>query len=179
MPEGYTSNVTRTLLHIESIFINGLNYCANHYSLITKVHSWPHSGIGRAIGSVQFSSIAQFSHVQLFVTPWTAACQASLSITNSESSLKLISIKSVMPSNHLIQPVVLEVWKNAVKFLIPGGRQRSISLQHSSLTTPFFSALNLPLQDCPPCRKSLPENSQVKGLWGYFIDFWLLKIEAV
>ena len=41
------------------------------------------------------------SCVQLFVTPWTAACQASLSITNSQSLLKLISILSVMPSNHL------------------------------------------------------------------------------
>jgi len=42
------------------------------------------------------------SLVQLFVTPWTAACQASLSITNSRSLLKLTSVKSVMPSNHLI-----------------------------------------------------------------------------
>ena len=40
--------------------------------------------------------------VQLFVTPWTAACQTSLSTTNSQSLLKLMSIKSVMPSNHLI-----------------------------------------------------------------------------
>ena len=42
------------------------------------------------------------SHVWLFMTPWTAACQASLSITNSQSLLKLMSIESVMPSNHLI-----------------------------------------------------------------------------
>ena len=42
------------------------------------------------------------SHVRLLVTPWTAACQASLSITNSRSLLKLMSIKSVMPSSHLI-----------------------------------------------------------------------------
>ena len=41
-------------------------------------------------------------HVQLFVTPWTEACQASLSITNSQSLLRLISVESVMPSNHLI-----------------------------------------------------------------------------
>ena len=50
----------------------------------------------------QFSSGQSLSHVPLFGTPWTAACQASLSITNSWSSLKLISIESVMPSNHLI-----------------------------------------------------------------------------
>ena len=45
--------------------------------------------------------VQSLSHVQLFATPWTAACQASLSITNSWSLLKLMSIESVMPSNHL------------------------------------------------------------------------------
>ena len=50
----------------------------------------------------QFSSVQSLSRVRLFVTPWTAAHQASLSITNSRSSLKLMSIKSVMPSSHLI-----------------------------------------------------------------------------
>ena len=52
--------------------------------------------------NVQFSSVQLLSRVQLFVTPWTAACQASLSITNSQSLLKLMSISSVIPSNHLI-----------------------------------------------------------------------------
>ena len=50
----------------------------------------------------QFSSVHSLSRVWLFATPWTAACQASLSITNSWSLLKLMSIESVMPSNHLI-----------------------------------------------------------------------------
>ena len=61
------------------------------------------------IKSVQFSSVQLLSHVQLFATPWTAACQASLSITNSCSLLKLMSIESVIPSNHLIlcQPLLL------------------------------------------------------------------------
>ena len=49
-----------------------------------------------------FSSVQLLSHVQLFATPWTAARQASLSITNSWSFLRLMSIKLVMPSNHLI-----------------------------------------------------------------------------
>ena len=49
-----------------------------------------------------FSSIQSLSRVQLFTTPWTAACQASLSIINSQSLLKLMSITSVIPSNHLI-----------------------------------------------------------------------------
>ena len=50
----------------------------------------------------QFSSVQSLSRVQLFATPWTAAHQASLSITNSWSLLKLMSIELVMPSNHLI-----------------------------------------------------------------------------
>ena len=52
--------------------------------------------------SIQFSSVQSLSRVRLFVTPWTAARQASLSITNSQSLPKLISIESMMPSNHLI-----------------------------------------------------------------------------
>ena len=52
--------------------------------------------------SVQFSSAQSLSRVRLLASPWTAARQASLSITNSRSSLKLTSIKSVMPSSHLI-----------------------------------------------------------------------------
>ena len=56
-----------------------------------------------------FSSVQSLSHVQLFATPWTVAHQASLSITNSQSLLKLMSIESVMPSNHLIlcRPLLL------------------------------------------------------------------------
>ena len=53
--------------------------------------------------------VQSLSRVQLFVTPWTAACQASLSITNSQSLLKLMSIELVMPPNHLIpcRPLLL------------------------------------------------------------------------
>ena len=51
--------------------------------------------------NLQFSSVAQLC-LRLFENPWTAACQASLSITNSQSLLKLMSIESGMPSNHLI-----------------------------------------------------------------------------
>ena len=55
------------------------------------------------------SWVQSLSHVQLFATPWTAASQASLSITNSQSLLKLMSIESVMPSNHLVlcRPLLL------------------------------------------------------------------------
>ena len=57
----------------------------------------------------QFSSVQSLSHVRLFATPWIAARQASLSITNSQSSPRLTSIESVMPSNHLIlcRPLLL------------------------------------------------------------------------
>ena len=58
---------------------------------------------------IQFSSVQLLSRVQLSATPWIAACQASLSITNSRSSLRLTSIESVMPSSHLIlcRPLLL------------------------------------------------------------------------
>ena len=61
------------------------------------------------LSSVQFSSVQLLSHVQLFATPWTTARQASLSITNSWSPPKLMTIESVMPSNHLIlcRPLLL------------------------------------------------------------------------
>ena len=56
-----------------------------------------------------FSSVQLLSRIWFFATPWTTACQASLSITNSQSLLKLMSIASVMPSNHLIlrRPLLL------------------------------------------------------------------------
>ena len=53
-------------------------------------------------GEMTFSSIQSLGRVQPLLNPWTAACQASLSITNSQSLLKLMSIESVMPSNHLV-----------------------------------------------------------------------------
>ena len=58
---------------------------------------------------IQFSSVQFLGRVQLFAIPWIAACQASLSITNSRSSLRLTSIESVMPSSHLIlcRPLLL------------------------------------------------------------------------
>ena len=74
-------------------------------TLMMKLRSMQH--ISHNLLSVQssmyqFSSVHSFSHVRLFATPWIAACQAFLSITNSQSSLKLMSIESVMPSSHLV-----------------------------------------------------------------------------
>ena len=69
------------------------------FSLCCTICMAPLCMIWNTLYYVQFSSN---SHVRLFVTPWTATCQASLSITNSHSLLKLMSRESVMPSNHLI-----------------------------------------------------------------------------
>ena len=76
---------------------------------VSLKHYFQSKMFGKTSSSVQFSSVQSLSRVQLFAIPWTAAHQASLSITNSRSLLKLMSIKSVMPSNHLIlcQPLLL------------------------------------------------------------------------
>ena len=70
---------------------------ATHSSILAWEIPWTEEP-----GGIQSSSVQSLSRVWLFVTPWTAACQASLSITNSQSLLKLMSIELVMPSNHLI-----------------------------------------------------------------------------
>ena len=74
------------------------NKCLHRFSCL---HSHPLN--------ICFSSVQLLSCVQLFANPWTAACQASLSITNSQSLLKLMSIELVMPSNHFIlcRPLLL------------------------------------------------------------------------
>ena len=63
----------------------------------------------QTIKKMAISSVQLLSHVWLFVTPWTTVCQASLSITNSQNLLKILTIHSVMPSNHLIlsRPLLL------------------------------------------------------------------------
>ena len=70
------------------------------------MNSWDQIGVSQCYLHLRQDSILvsvqSLSRVQLFATPWAAACQASLSITNSRSLLKLMPIKSVMPSNHLI-----------------------------------------------------------------------------
>ena len=63
---------------------------------------WEKANMMPSVCEYQFSSVQSLSHVWLLATPWIAACQASLSITNSRSSLRLTSIESVMPCSHLI-----------------------------------------------------------------------------
>ena len=93
--------------------------------------------------SFQFSSVQSLSHVRLFVTPWTAAHQASLSITNSRSLPKPMSIESVMPSNHLIlcHPLLLQpsifpsirVFSNESALFASGGQTIGVSASASVL----------------------------------------------
>ena len=88
-----------------------------------------------------FSSVQFLSRVWLFATPWTAACQASLSITNSQSLLKLMSIESVTPSNHLILccPLLLlpSIFPSIGVFsnesVSPGGQSTGVSVSASVL----------------------------------------------
>ena len=75
-------------------------------------HTHTHYGMSRwwnrmYLSKLQISSVQLPSHVWLFATPWVAACQASLSITNSPSSLRLMCIESVMPSSHPLHPLLL------------------------------------------------------------------------
>ena len=100
---------------IYSIWINFINIsiCVNYWlQLLIVLSKFPVASafflfdlsvIGRDVlkSSLQkISSVQSLSHIRLFVTPWTAAHQASLSITNPWSLLKLMPIESVMPSNH-------------------------------------------------------------------------------
>ena len=76
-------------------FLNGK---LNQFIDRLKPQLWALSCLSKLI----VSSVQLFSGVRLFATPWTAACQVALSITNSQSLLKLMSIRSMMASNHLI-----------------------------------------------------------------------------
>ena len=81
----------------------------DHHLLLRYTCGLKRINFDNAFGSKRCSSVQSLSHVRLFATPWIAACQASLSITNSWSSLKLTSIQSVVPSSHLIlcRPLLL------------------------------------------------------------------------
>ena len=99
----------------EALLFWGLFFCDMMVSLSSKwlSHSWHYLILGFSFHQRPwwFQSVSQFSHSVVYdsATPWTAACQASLSITISWSLLKVMSIKWVMPSNHLIlcRPLLL------------------------------------------------------------------------
>ena len=91
------------------------------------------------VSSLVFSSVQSLSCVQFFSTPWITACQASLSITNSRSLLRLMSIESVMPSSHLIlcRPLFLSPSASGSfqmsQLFISGGQSIEVSASTSVL----------------------------------------------
>ena len=112
-----------------------------------------------------FSSVQLLSHVRLFAIPWTVACQASLSITNSQSLLKLMSIELVMPFNHLIlcHPLLLlpsifpsiRVFQKS-QFFTSGGQSIGVSAS--------ASVLPVNIQDRYPLGLTGFNSLQSKGL---------------
>ena len=110
-------------------------------------------------------SVQSFSHVWLSVTPWITACQASLSITNSQSLLKLMPIESVMPSSHLIlcrpllllPPIPPSIGSFLMSQLFAWGGQ-SIGVSAST------SVLPMNTQDWPPSGWTGWISLQSKGL---------------
>ena len=141
-----------------------------------------------------FSSVQSLSRVQLFTTPWIAARQASLSITNSQSSLRLMSIKSVMPSSHLIlcRPLLLlppippsiRVFSNESTLCVrwPKYWSSSFSIIPSKEIPGLISFrmdwLNL-LTECGPLEKGMANHFSILALrtpwtvWkGKMIGYW-------
>ena len=134
--------------------------------------------------TVQFSSVQSLSRVWLFATPWIAPHQASLSVTNSRSSLRLTSIKSVMPSNHLILccPLLLlpsifpsiRVFSNELALCIRWPKYWSFSLsispfkEHSGLI--YFRIDRFDLLAVQGTLKSSP-TPQVKSINSLAVSF--------
>ena len=89
--------------------LGGIKLIIDSVSLWNYINKRKTSQHTQVNSSLKFSSVQSLSRVRLFATPWIAARQASLSITNSQSSPRLTSIESVMPSSHLIlcRPLLL------------------------------------------------------------------------
>ena len=109
----------------------------------------------------QFSSVQSLSPIRLFATPWTAARQVSLSITNSQSLLKLMPIESVMPSNHLI------LWR---LLLLP-------SIFHSIRVFPNESVLRISWPKYWSFSLSISPSNEYSGLVSFRLD-WLDLLEV-
>ena len=133
--------------------------------------------INKTLYYVFFSSVQSLSHVWLFATPWTAAHQASLSITNSQSVLKLMSIELVMPYNHLIfcHPLLLlpsifpsiRVFSNESVLCIRWPKYWSFSAS--------ASVLSMNIQDWFPLRLTGWISLQSKGLSRVFSNTTIQK----
>ena len=116
----------------------------------------------------QFRSVQSLRHVRLFATPWTAAHQASLSITNSQSLLILMSIESVMPSNHLILCWPLFLPHSSFlasgsfpmsQFFASGGQSIGVSASTSVLSMNIQDLFPLGLTESPCSPRDSQESS--------------------
>ena len=97
----FMMDTRRSVMHVEILTVRVINMhlcIASKKRVKCKYITWK----DKIRTSFQFSPVQSLSHVRLFATPWIVVHQASLSITNSRSSLKLVSIELVMPSSHLI-----------------------------------------------------------------------------
>ena len=117
--------------------------------------------------SVQFSLVQSLSHVRLFATPWIPACQASLSITISWSSLRLMSIDLVMPSNHLIlcHPLLLS------SSIFPSIRVISNASLH--IRWPKFWSFSFSISPSKNIQDWFPLG------WTYWISLWSKRLSRV
>ena len=151
-----------------------INNCYKH--LFARIYVFISLGYMNGIAGSHGSSVQPLSHVRLIATPWTAAHQASLSITNSQSSLKLMSMESVMPSNHfilchplLLLPLVfpsIRVFSNESVLSISG---RSIGVSASA------SVLPMNIQDWFPLGWTGWISLQSKGLSRVFSNTTIQK----
>ena len=104
--------------------------------------------------------VQQLSRVWLYATPWTAACQASLSITNPQSLLKLMSIKSVMPSNHLILCCPLLLLPSIFPSIRVFSNQLALHIRWPKYSA-SASGLSMNIQDWLVLSPCTPRNSRV------------------
>ena len=128
----------------------------------------------RQLGTLNISSVQLLSLVWLFVTPWTTAHQASLSITNSRSSLKLVSIKSVMPSPDISSSVVpfsscLQSFSASGFFLISHSSHQEAKVlefqfQHQSFQWIFRTEFLVWIPCCPRESQESSPTPQFKSI---------------
>ena len=124
-----------------------------------------------------FSSVQSLSRVQLFETPWTATHQASLSITNSWSLLKLMSTKSVMPSNHLILCHTLLLLPSIFPSIRVFSNESFVSAGQSIGVSASASVLPMNIQDWFPLGWTGLISLQPKGLLRVFFNTTVQKYQ--
>ena len=125
---------------------------------------------------LQFKSVQSLSHVRLFATPWTTACQASLPITNCQSLLKLMSIESVMPSNHLILCHPLLFPPSIIPSIRVFSKESVLRIKWQRIgVSPSTSVLPMNIQDWFPLGWTSWISLQSKGLSRVFSNITVQK----